>query len=262
MLSIIQGLNKRGRAGEPLPTVFKSLADMGAHFRRGQLHLIAAAPGIGKSAFTANLIFKAGVPTFYFSADSDAFTQYVRVGAIATGFTTTEVEQLIADGNTQALNATLAQHNHIRWNFNAAPTIDDLEEELQAYADLYGWPHCIVIDNVSNVVHEDGADGYAGLEKLTEYFHELARTTGAAVIGLHHVTGPWNNGIEPVPLSGIRGQIGRVPEVILTLHKGGNEFEGLKLNVSICKNRGGKADPSGSTYAELTWEPDRMAIAG
>lgn len=262
MLTLQQGLSKRGRAGEPLPTVFKGLANLGFHFRRGQLHLIAAGPGTGKSAFTANLVFKAGAPCFYFSADSDAFTQYVRVGAIATGFTTIEVEQLIADGNTDSLNAVLQGHAHIRWNFNASPTLDVIEEELQAYADLYGWPHVVVIDNVTNIVDETAAEGHQGLEQINDYLHELARATGAAVIGLHHVTGPYNDGVDPIPLSGIKGQIGRVPEGILTIHKAGNEFEGLRLNVSIVKNRGGKADPSGMTFAELDWQPERMAISG
>ena len=45
-----QSLTLKGSAGDPLPDVFQSLADAGTRFLRGQLCLIAAAAGSGKSA--------------------------------------------------------------------------------------------------------------------------------------------------------------------------------------------------------------------
>ncbi|MFF4223208.1 DnaB-like helicase C-terminal domain-containing protein [Streptomyces abikoensis] len=261
ILTLTQAINVRGDAGEPIPTVFKALADLGVTFRRGQLHLIAAGPGTGKSAFALNLALKSAAPTMYFSADSDPFTQYVRAGANITGWTTGDVENAILHQQTTTLDAALSGVS-IRWNFDASPSLTEIEEELTAYAMIYGYPAICIVDNVTNVDAPEMGEGHAGLDELCGYFHDLARKTHSAVILLHHVTGVYNDGTNPIPLSGIKGQIGRVPEVILTLHRGGTEFEGYNLRVSNVKNRGGKADASGFTFAELNWEPERMQISG
>jgi len=81
------------------------------------------------------------------------------------------------------------------------------------------------------------------------------------VIGLHHVTGPHNDGDKPIPLSGIKGQIGRVPEMIMTLHRVPNEFGPDALNISTVKNRGGKSDPSGQDFASLEFVGETMKIS-
>lgn len=88
----------------------------------------------------------------------------------------------------------------------------------------------------------------------------MARRTGAALVGLHHVTGPFNDSATPIPLSGIKGQIGRVPEVVLTMHRISEGFGSDSLRVSTVKNRTGKADPSGYDYAELEFNGDTMSI--
>ncbi|WP_199820339.1 DnaB-like helicase C-terminal domain-containing protein [Streptomyces rimosus] len=242
--------------------MFKGLDELGVTFRQGQLHLIAAGPGTGKSAFALNLALRSRSPVFYFSADSDPFTQYVRSAANVTGWTTGDVENAIQHQQTETLDAALARHSDIRWNFDAAPSLDEIEESLIAYAMIYGWPALTIVDNVTNVDAPEMGEGHAGLDELCGFFHELARRTESAVVLLHHVTGVYNDGMNPIPLSGIKGQVGRVPEVILTLHRGGTEFEGYDLRVSNVKNRGGKADASGFTHARLNWQPERMLISG
>ncbi|MFJ8384717.1 AAA family ATPase [Streptomyces sp. NPDC094438] len=261
ILTLSQALHKRGSAGEPIPTTLKALHDLGVHIRRGQLHLIAAGPGTGKSALALNIAIKSAVPTMYFSADSDAFTQYVRSAANVSGWTTTQVEAAIEQGRTESFDTALAGLD-IRWSFDASPDLDEIEQSLIAYAMIYGWPALVVIDNVTNVVAPEMGEGHAGLDELCAFFHDLARRMEAAIVLLHHVTGPYNDGVNPIPLSGIKGQVGRVPEVILTLHRGGTEFEGYDLRVSNVKNRGEKADASGFTFARLQWQPERMQIIG
>ncbi|MFE7113921.1 AAA family ATPase [Streptomyces sp. NPDC057654] len=241
--------------------MFKAISELGVTIRQGQLHLIAAGPGTGKSALVLNLALKSGSRTMYFSADSDAFTQYVRAAANVTGWTTADVEAAIYAGQTATLDAALQSYGHIRWNFDSSPNLDEMEQSITAYAMIYGYPAIVLVDNVTNVDAPEMGEDHAGLDALCGYFHDLARKTESAVILLHHVTGPFNDGTAPIPLSGIKGQIGRVPEVILTLHRGGTEFEGYCLRVSAVKNRGGKADASGFTFAELTWQPERMQIS-
>ena len=57
MLSFSQARRMRGSSGDPLPIVFPSLGDV---FVRGELVLIASAPGIGKSIFTLTEVMRWG----------------------------------------------------------------------------------------------------------------------------------------------------------------------------------------------------------
>ncbi len=260
MLTLTRGKYSSGSAGEPIPPVFKKLSDKTVHFRRGQFHLIAAAPGVGKSLVAMTTAIDCGLPTYYFSADSDAFTMYVRTAAKELKWTTAEVEGQVELENTQLIDTTLNNRTgHIRWCFDTSPTLDVMEEELLAFAATYGsFPDVIVVDNITNVDTESG-EGQMALESICEYLHGLARKTGAAVIGLHHVTGEFDDGTRPVPLSGLKGKVSKVPEMVLTLFR--NNEQPNKMGVAVVKNRGGKADPSGAMVVWLDLELDRMQIA-
>lgn len=261
MLTLAQARHARGAAGEPLPPVFRTLARNGVHIRRGQFTLVAAAPGVGKSVFATAALLRAGVPAFYFSADTDAFTMYLRAGAMLTGWSTEDIENAVNHGNTAEVDARLERASAVRFDFAGRIEIDALEEELTAYAGVYGeWPHAIAVDNLSNLDSE--GDGYQALESACDYLHELARTTGSAVVALHHVTGEYDDGTKPVPLSGLRGKVSKVPEVVLTLYRDANVgLDGIG-NLYVCpvKNRTGRADPSGGWSLPLRYEPPRMQL--
>ncbi|MEV6638059.1 AAA family ATPase [Actinoplanes sp. NPDC051470] len=243
--------------------MFHSLAAESVHIRRGQFTLIAAAPGVGKSVFAMAESLGCDAPGFYFSADTDAFTMYVRSGAMLTGWTTGDIENAVAHGNTATVDALLEKLSHIRFDFSGRIEVDALEEELKAYASTFGeWPHVIIIDNLSNLDLPEAGEGYVALEQACDYLHEIARETGAAVIALHHVTGTFDDGITPVPMSGLRGKVSKVPELILTLYRdvtAGTDEVG-RLYVCPVKNRTGKADPSGAWSIPLHYEPPRMLL--
>ena len=257
-----QSLYIRGTAGDPLPTVWEALSSKGTQFRRGQLCLICAGPGTGKSAFVLAYALKSKVPTLYFSADSDAFTQLSRSVSIVSGWNLEKSTRAVRSAELGAVADEL-DSIPIRFNYKASPNLDVIDESMAAYNALYeDYPALVVIDNITNVRTEfsDGADPFSGLEAMMDYLHEMARETGSCVVGLHHVTGQYNDGDKPVPLSGIKGQIARVPELVLTLHCVPNEFGPDELNVSTVKNRGGKSDPSGQGFASLDFVGDTMQI--
>ena len=258
MYSLLQSTKIRGSAGEPLPTVFRSLESAGILFKRGQYVLIAAGAGTGKSAFTLTEALKSGVPALYFSADSDSYTQSVRSLAIMAGVSVEAANKAVLANELGSLADSLA-NIPIRFNYDASPSLDTIETAVEAYEEVYGdYPALIVIDNITNVrVGGEGDDDpFSGLEGLNDYLHTMARETGACVVGLHHVTGPYNDAEKPIPLSGVKGQISRVPEMILTLFKPGPD----RIGVSAVKNRGGKADPSGNGYVELEFVGEMMRI--
>src|SRR3954464_43618 len=151
MYSIVQARRIRGAAGDPLPTVYKSFEDYNIIFRRGQLVLIAAGPGTGKSALALSQAVKSRVSTLYMSADSDAFTQVSRSFSIHTGLTMAETEKY-ARGE-QVLDSTLEKAKGlnalpIRFNFLAAPTLGNIERSMEAFDELYGeYPALTVVDN-------------------------------------------------------------------------------------------------------------------
>lgn len=213
--------------------------------------------------FAMALVLKAEVPAWYGSADTDAFTMYLRAGAMFTGFSTEDIENAVVANNTASIDAILERKNHVRFDFAGRIEVDALEEELKAYTLTYGeWPHVIVIDNLSNLNMEGAGEGYQQLEAACDYLHELARETGAAVVALHHVTGTFDDGITPVPLSGLRGKVSKVPELVLTLYRDSNlGTEGVgTMYVCVVKNRTGKADPSGAWSLPLAYQPPRMKL--
>ncbi|ASZ75233.1 DnaB-like dsDNA helicase [Mycobacterium phage MissWhite] len=225
---------------------------------------MCAGPGTGKSAFVLAYALKSRVPTLYFSADSDAFTQLSRSVSILSGWSLERSTRAVRDMDIPDEVANELDPIPIRFNYKASPSLDEIENALAAYDALYeDFPALIVVDNVTNVRTDssDGDDPFAGLESLMDYLHEMARETGSCVIGLHHVTGPHNDGDKPIPLSGIKGQIGRVPEMIMTLHRVSDGFGPDMLNVSTVKNRGGKSDPSGQDFASLEFIGDTMQIS-
>ena len=242
--------------------MWDALDQKGTTPRRGQLVLICAGPGTGKSAFILAYALKSKVPTLYFSADSDAFTQLSRSVSILSGCTLEKATRAVRNEDIGEVAKKL-DPLPIRFNYKASPSLDVIEESLAAYDALYeDFPALIIVDNITNVRTDssEGDDPLAGLEGLRDYLHEMARETGACVVGLHHVTGPHNDGDSPIPLSGIKGQIGRVPEMILTLHRVSDGYGPDQLNVSTVKNRGGKADPSGNDFASLEFSGETMQI--
>ena len=262
MYTPLQSLYIKGSAGDPLPSVWNAVEQKGTRFLRGQLCLVCAGPGTGKSAFVLTYALKAKIPTLYFSADSDAFTQLTRTVSIETGWSLDRSSRAVRSNDLNGASPML-EDIPIRFNYNASPSLDDIERSMAAYEEVYGdFPAMVVIDNITNVRSggEDD-DPFAGLESMMDYLHTMARNSGAFVVGLHHVTGEYNNGDKPIPLGGIKGQIGRVPEMILTLHRVSDQFGGSdSLNVSTVKNRGGRSDPSGMDYAELEFIGDSMQI--
>lgn len=195
--------------------------------------------------------------TFYFSADSDAQTMFTRSAAMSTGYEMSEVERLMREGGMEMLDARVRQATaHINYSFKSTLDVDYMMDELTAYAHVYGeWPEVIVADNLSNI--EVGVDDeWRGLGEASFFLMDLARDTGAAVIALHHVSGEHEAGGRPIPLSGLRGKVSKLPATILTLHRA----QGVK--VSVVKNRSGRADPGGNFGVELTADLARMSFEG
>lgn len=262
MQSVVQAKRKNQAAGVPIPMPWQQLVQSGAVFRKGQLGLVAAGPGTGKSAMLQTLAqvgdgngYK--IPALYVSADTDANTFFKRAAAIATGYRMGDIEHAIASGADSGLETIVAEDTkHMRANFQSSLSDQDLLDEIDAYAEVYGeYPELIVIDNLTNIYVEGYDDERQGTMATCTLLHDIARQTNSAIVALHHVTGIYEGEAKPVPLSGLVNKVSKVPEVIFTLHRNGNT-----LGVSVVKNRNGRANASGVDVISLPIDLERMRI--
>jgi replicative DNA helicase len=247
------------RAGTPIPTVFERLKGMSAEFRYGQLHMIAAGPGTGKSVLALKLALDAGIETLYFSMDSDAGTQYSRAASMVTGEEHSRVQDAVAQGRTAKYDMALNKARHIRFVFDSNPSLDEVNEHILAYGYAMGnWPRLIIVDNISDLFTD--AEETAGLIEAAEWLKALAAKTGACIVALHHLTGEYDSGDIVAPLSALRGKISKKPVLILTLNR--VPENPMVLNIAIVKNRGGIANARGNYGCWLGMDLSRMWIEG
>lgn len=258
MQTLSLSLRNRVEEGDPLPTVFHQLDNAGVKFRRGWLHLLAAAPGGGKSAFAAFLALKLKLPTLYFSADNDILTFSTGAIANALNITTNKAERLLKEGNEEVLEKLQQETSHLWVSFQAGPSPEDIRQELDAFATVYGdWPAIIVIDNLMDVDPMGvGGEEWRSQDAILDFLKRLARMTGAAVFVLAHVTGEYTDGTQPIPRSGLMNKIDKRPQVVLTFHYPESDL----LGVSVVKNRRGRAKADGSMIVDIPWMPEMFCF--
>lgn len=265
MYSLVQSARIKGSAGEPIPNPSKALQKLDVEFRRGELSLVAAGPGTGKSLWALNLALYGSLPAMYWSADSNAATQLSRATSILTGDNVKDVKKSLLEDRFGEYERVLGDKWWIRFSYEAMPTPQDMEADLEIYYEVFGcYPHLCAVDNITNVDTGGASDAESftfGLEGMCEYLNDMARETEAHVQALHHVTGEYSDGLKPIPLSGVKGKIGRVPSLILTIHRDPDEA-GMNrvLNASPVKNREGFADASGQTFAKLELDSQTLRL--
>jgi hypothetical protein len=262
MLNIALAMRESGNEGKPLPIVFPQMKEIGAHPRQGQITLVCAAPGGGKSAwmseYAINLFdyeedrYMRGI---YFSADTDRMTLGKRAAAGLLQCTINEAEEYLQDNRYDIWDILKEKTEHIWVCFDAGLTLQDIDEEIQVYAYTQGaWPEFVVVDVLMNVQGSASSGDHVAYQEAMEWFHMIARNTGAAFFVLHHVTGEFENGKDPIPLRGILGKISKLPRLILTFHQ---PIEGM-LGVSVVKNSSGPRDTEGfGVKVNIPWLPER-----
>lgn len=234
--------------------------------RRGEMTLVAAGPGTGKSAIVQAIIQRGNDQgqlntALYFSADSDSSTMFKRAAAIHSGWTQSDIEDVMEAGDTRGVESSVnSAASHVRWCFESSPSEEMILLEIEAYAATFGaFPEVIVFDNLKDISMGVGEGEFQMLEEACVFLKGLARDTNAAVIALHHVSGALEDGLTPIPLSGLRGKVSKTPAVVLTLHR---SQDGQHINMSPVKVRSGKADASGRTFFPITIDLSRMSFTG
>lgn len=217
--------------------------------------MVAGPPGAGKSTVALAIALKSRVPTLYASMDSHESTMAIRALSMATGISQSEVENRMVSDPEWA-SALLKEHvGHIKWMFDASPTLKDLEDQINVYRELQGDnPSLIVVDNAVDVTHDSG-DEFSSLRSLMREVKWWSRDTGAAFLILHH-TSEGYEGYPCPPRAALHGKIAQVPSLIVTLS---SSQPGLMAAAAV-KNRYGPADATGKTAVWMDYAPETMML--
>lgn len=236
-MPLLSSARKAAVLAPPLPVVNSVFSHAGLVFRRAQFSLVASAPGVGKTLFATNMAVRTPVPTLYYSADSDEWTVKQRACSILSGSTLGEVERNYNDTAWEKHYAErLRRADHIDWCFSSDIDPEFIVDRLFAHAELRGeYPQLIVVDNLANVVVDQDNEG-SELRAACRELQRIARLTGAHVMALHHVKGAKENGTQAILLADLLWNIGKVPELVLGLHRDGLNA----VTLTVPKYRGGR----------------------
>lgn len=265
MRSLLQVVAGGSAAGRDLPEITPSCTQATIKFRQGQLQVVMALPGRGKTLLALWYAIKSGLDCLYFSFDSDEGTISNRAAAIMMDKTTSEVKAM---RDTPAIveveDALSEMQKRVRFNFSGTPTMDDVYEETEAWVELFGTtPDLIVVDNLLNL--RGGSDSeFTALRDSMAALHGLARDTESSVILLHHVNSSLLSAqsksvrIEenkPAHFGAMMGQLGQLPESVYSVALDGNRY-----HIAAVKNRDGIADPSANSFVTLGVDLPRMSL--
>lgn len=256
MLTLDRVVRRGSRDVHAIELPFTGLKRLGFSLGRGQVGMIAAAPGVGKSALANSLVQTVGVPTLYESPDTDSWTMTVRTIAANSGHPQEYVRMCLEGGHRDdSLDLALWDSRHVQYSFDSYSTAE-IKDDVLAYGVVHGsFPELIVIDTLLNIAGA-GDDSNARMGQAMEEFHALAQLTGAHVLVLHHVTGQYDDGDKAVPLGGLVNKLSKLPAQILTLYaRDGDVF------ACPVKNRTGKADPSAGMQVRLRFDKERMRFS-
>lgn len=256
MRNLVRTLSKLESGGEPLPPVFRVFENSQIILRRSEISMFAGAPGVGKSTLALALATWMKVPTLYISADTGAHTMSMRVLSMLTGKSQEETERILSNDIGLASRAINEGSSHIFWSFDAAPSLNDLDEEVLSFEEVHGEnPHLIVLDNLIDIT-DGGGEEWSSMRSTLKEVKYLARDTNAAVLILHHTSEAFEGSPCP-PRSSIQGKVSQLPALICTL---GMTANGM-MAVAPVKNRYGRANASGGEAVYLSFNPEFMYLA-
>lgn len=254
MKTLHRALTASSSQSTALPLPFRTWADQHITVRRGEVTMIAGPPGVGKSSLALTIAVRSNVPTLYVSCDTHAATMGLRTVSLLTGIPQFEVEHRMSADPSWAAGVLREGAEHVRWAFDPAPSLQDLEDIISCYRTVMGEDAVLwVIDNAVDVTLDSG-DEFAGLRSLMRELKWWARDMNAAALVLHHTSEAVESRPCP-PRSAIHGKISQVPAVVLTL----GAQEGL-MAVCPVKNRYGRADASGGSAVWMQFVPDSMTV--
>jgi len=241
-------VDRRGAAGEPLPSVYRSLEAAGAQICKGQVMLVAGPASAGKSLLVFNYLIGMKVPTLAFLLDGDQLTASARFASIITGDPFLKIRD-----NIDTYRPVLADRaGHIQAHFEAEDK-EALELQLDAYEQRYGLPpDCIVLDNVGNI-SAGFENEWPVVKAMLLWLDQVAKRDQLAVIVTHHMTDIETT--RPLSRSKLLGKGSQFPRCILSVAM--DPYNG-EFRVAVVKASSGPSDISALHPITLYVDPAKM----
>jgi KaiC/GvpD/RAD55 family RecA-like ATPase len=238
--------------------------------RTGNLMVVAAASGVGKSMFALNWTLRLAqqhLPCLYVSLDTDYLDQAVRLLA-ATSHQTTEAILAGRDSDPSAWgdrwSGVLTDLCPPQLRFTDRPsTIRHIKESILAEAELFGRPPLItVVDNVADLLEQE--EGPAEYHRIFGELRQVAKDTKTMVMALHHLRRKparfgeheQDQGTKPVMKTDVLYGGDREAQYVVGLWRQRQDI----LSVSVLKNRMGRADPSSNVNVRLRADYERALV--
>jgi len=239
--------------GKPLPSVLLGIPSC----RRSEVTLIAGQPGAGKSLMALWMALgwiRHDLRGIYFSADSAELGQASRSLAMwMSGVSAVEAERLLEAEDPWAVGA-MEQMNNLFWSFEDDLTYDSIDDEIQAFWELWGKaPDFVIVDNLTDVEGQS-EDEWGTQRRAMKALVQMARATDSATVVLHHTTE--DDRIKELPCpprKAIVGKVSQKPALILT-----TSDHGVRRPVAVVKDRFGKSDKSGMTAEWFRLDEDSL----
>lgn len=247
----------RSVTAHPMPHIpeLQDVYALGWTPRQGEVIMVVGQPGAQKSGFAMFLSSRWGLPTLYFCADMGDYVASERDACIRSGLLSTEVREIRKQGGEplRQLEDQLAGSN-FHFVSNPEPSLDDIDDAIDSFVEMYNaYPPVIVIDNLMDVAPINENE-HASTKALVLEFKKLARRTQSVVMVIHHNREEGDPTL-PSATDKIAGRLSQTAETIVAV-----ALDQTIFRVAIVKQRQGKADKTGKTYAELIADPPRTAF--
>lgn len=222
-----------------LPVPWPSIASVMSP-RGGQCVIVMAAPGVGKTMFTAQWVAQARMPTLYCSADTGPKDMSAMLASLATGHLKDDVEQRMTDSarwSQTYADAIRHSYPHLVMDFASAPRLDMVAEKAEALCDVWGEPPAVVVIDTASDIARTG-EGFEGWQDTWLACRDLSRYFNATFIMNHHVKqGPAASGNVAPTQGDAMYKADQFAEIVASLHRGSAN----EVIFTILKHRGGKS---------------------
>ena len=245
MKRLSRAVRRKSMGGKPMPAVFTGLPPC----RRSEVTLVAGQGGAGKSLWGLWLALgyvKEGLRGIYFSADSAELGQASRALAMwVQNLPAWEAEKLLEEEDEWA-SLKMEEVDGLYWSFEDDLTYESIDDEIQAFWELWGKaPDFVIVDNLTDVEGQS-EDEWGTQRRAMKALTQMARATDSATVVLAHTSEDDRIKEDPCPpRKAILGKVSQKPALILTLADHGD-----RRPVAVVKDRFGKSDKSGRS---ATW---------
>ena len=239
-----------------LPTPFGDLnLFLGGGLKRGNLYIVAARPGVGKTAFAQTIAMEHGVkglPAIFFSLEMSEEQIVLRFLSMLTGFSSQFLQSGAwcwkDDALDQVINGLSTIHDWPLYvDERMSQVVSTVQSEVRRSRDQSGWAGVVLVDYLQLLQSTDPKTGKHSDFRPNEVtavayaLKELARSSDVPVLALAQLNRAVEGRSKSVPvLSDLResGGIEQAADAVLLMHRR-EGAEGI-VDVQVAKNRDGE----------------------